>query len=71
MSGSGTLDAVQTVVAAVVITLFIPCIAQFFMTVKERGWRTGLAIAAFVFAFALGTGAALNVLLRFVPPGVW
>jgi len=64
MSQEGLLDWVQVVVAAVTITLFIPCIAQFFMTVKERGWRTGLAIAAFVFSFALLAGTVLNVLLR-------
>jgi ferrous iron transport protein B len=64
LAEAGRLDSVQVLVAAVTITLFVPCIAQFFMTVKERGWRTGLAIAVFVFAFALGTGAALNWLLR-------
>jgi len=47
-----------------VITLFIPCIANFFMMVKERGWKTGLAIASFIFPFALLVGAALNWVLR-------
>ena len=48
----------------VTITLFVPCIAHFFMTVKERGWRTGVAIALFVFAFALGAGGVLNWVFR-------
>jgi ferrous iron transport protein B len=60
----GRLDPVQVVVAVVVITLFIPCIANFFMMVKERGWKTGLAIAAFIFPFALVVGATLNWVLR-------
>jgi ferrous iron transport protein B len=64
MAQAGTLDPVQVVVAVVVITLFIPCIANFFMMVKERGWKTGLAIAAFIFPFALAVGAALNWTLR-------
>ena len=64
MAQSGQLDPVQVVVAVTVITLFIPCIANFFMMVKERGWKTGLAIAAFVFPFALGVGAFLNWTLR-------
>ena len=64
MATEGRLDPVQIVVAAVTITLFIPCIANFFMIVKERGWRTGLAVAAFIFPFALGVGAALNLVLR-------
>jgi ferrous iron transport protein B len=61
---NGRLDAVQVLVAAVTITLFIPCVANFFMIVKERGWRTGLAIAAFILPFALAVGALLNFILR-------
>jgi ferrous iron transport protein B len=49
------------------MTLFIPCIANFLVIVKERGWRTGLAVASFVFPFALGIGAALNAVLRAAP----
>ena len=49
---------------AVTITLFLPCVAHFFMTVKERGWRTGIAIASFVFVFAIGVGGFLNWLFR-------
>jgi ferrous iron transport protein B len=64
LAKAGRLDGVQIVVAVVVITLFIPCIANFFMMVKERGWKTGLAIAAFIFPFALLVGATLNWVLR-------
>jgi ferrous iron transport protein B len=64
LSQTGRLDRVQVVVAVVVITLFIPCIANFFMMVKERGWKTGLAIASFIFPFALLVGATLNWVLR-------
>jgi ferrous iron transport protein B len=55
---------VQVVVALVTITLFIPCIANFFMILKERGWKTGVAIAAFILPFAFGVGAAVNLLMR-------
>ena len=64
LAQTGRLDGVQIVVAVVVITLFIPCIANFFMMVKERGWKTGLAIASFIFPFALVVGATLNWALR-------
>jgi len=64
LAQTGRLDRVQVVVAVVVITLFIPCIANFFMIVKERGWKTGLAIASFIFPFALLVGATLNWALR-------
>ncbi len=34
------------------------------MIVKERGLRIGLAILTFVTVIAVGTGAALNAVLR-------
>ncbi len=55
---------IQVTVALVTITLFIPCIANFFMILKERGWRTGLGIAAFILPFSFGVGAALNQIMR-------
>ena len=64
MAREGRLDPIAIVVAMVTITLFIPCIANFFMIVKERGWKTGLAIAAFILPVALGVGAFLNLVLR-------
>ena len=67
MAEDGRLDAIQVIVAVVTITLFIPCIANFFMIVKERGWKTGAAIAGFIFPFALLVGASLNWILRALP----
>jgi ferrous iron transport protein B len=67
MARRGALTPAQILVAMVTITLFIPCIANFFMIVKERGWKTALAIAGFITPFALGVGAALNFLLRLAP----
>jgi ferrous iron transport protein B len=55
---------IQVVVALVTITLFIPCIANFFMVVKERGLKTGLAIAGFILPFSVGVGAVLNLVMR-------
>jgi ferrous iron transport protein B len=71
LAQEGRLQPAQVLVAAVTITLFIPCIANFFMIVKERGWRTALAIAAFIVPFAVGVGAALNALLRALPVSPW
>jgi ferrous iron transport protein B len=64
MARQGRLSPTQIVVAMITITLFIPCIANFFMIVKERGWRTAVAIAAFILPFAVGVGAAVNGALR-------
>lgn len=61
---AGMLDGIQTVVALVVITLFVPCVANFFMMVKERGWATAWAIVGFIVPFAFGVGALLNLVLR-------
>jgi ferrous iron transport protein B len=66
MARAGALDPIQVVVAVTTITLFIPCIANFFVIVKERGLKTGVAVAAFVLPFALAVGAALNAVLRMV-----
>jgi len=47
-------------VAAVTLTLFIPCVAQFLIMKKERGWAVSLGIGAFVTFMAFGTGFLLN-----------
>ena len=67
MAQDGRLDPIQVLVATVTITLFIPCVANFLMIVKERGWRTGAAVAGFVFPCALAVGALLNAALRALP----
>src|SRR5205823_1576397 len=48
MSRGRALDDVQMLVAMVTITLFIPCIANVFIIVKEHGTRTAAATVAFV-----------------------
>ena len=64
LAKEGLLDPIQIVVSLTVMTLFVPCIANFFMMVKERGMKTALYMAAFIFPFAFGVGGALNWLLR-------
>lgn len=60
----GLMDAAQVVVSLVVITLFVPCLANFLVMIKERGLRTAAAMAAVIVAVALGVGGALNWALR-------
>jgi len=67
LATEGRLDPIQIVVAAVTITLFIPCVANFLMIVKERGWRTATAVAAFIFPFALAVGGVVGLVLRSLP----
>lgn len=59
---------VQVTVALVTITLFVPCIANLFMILKERGWKTGVGMMAFILPFAFGVGAAVNQLMRLFHP---
>lgn len=55
----GLLSGVQVVVSLVTITLFVPCIAQYFMMMKERGWKIANAIAGVSFGIALAVGGLL------------
>lgn len=57
------MSGVQLTVAAVTLTLFVPCIAQFSVMLKERGWKTTLSVVAFIFPFAFLTGWTLHSLL--------
>ena len=60
----GLLSPVQVVVSLVTMTLFVPCIANFFMIVKERGVMTAVWMSTFIFPFAILIGGVLNFILR-------
>jgi ferrous iron transport protein B len=42
----------------------VPCIANLFVMIKERGIKTALAMVAFIVPFAFAVGAVLNWALR-------
>ncbi|HEV2720386.1 MAG TPA: nucleoside recognition domain-containing protein, partial [Thermoanaerobaculia bacterium] len=65
MQRAGHLTPNQTVIALTVITLFIPCVANFLVMLRERGTRAGFAMAAFIIVYAFGIGFAMNAALRF------
>ena len=60
------MSPVQAVVALVTITLFIPCVANFFVVVREHGLRMALAMSGFIFPFAFAVGGTVNLALRAV-----
>ncbi|NLB73454.1 MAG: ferrous iron transporter B [Firmicutes bacterium] len=62
----GRLNGVQLVVACVVLTLFVPCVAQFAIMWKERGGLAAVVIAACTMVIAFITGAALNISLTWL-----
>ncbi len=66
LAKEGQLSSHQILVSLVTMTLFIPCIAQFFMMIKERGLRKALWISAVIFPVAFGVGGMLNFLLRWI-----
>ena len=63
LQSSGIILGIPLVVAAVTLTLFLPCVAQFSVMLKERGVKTALAIALFIFPFAFFVGFLLNLIL--------
>ncbi len=60
----GLLTGNQLAVATITLTLFLPCIAQFLVMIKERGMKMALGLAAFVFPFAFLVGGSVNFMLN-------
>jgi ferrous iron transport protein B len=61
---AGLLTGNQLAVAAITLTLFVPCIAQFLIMKKERGLKTAATIGLFIFPFAFLVGGLVNGLLE-------
>ena len=59
----GMLTGNDMLITAVVLTLFVPCVAQFLVTIKERGWKTALGMFAIAMTVAFGAGFALSRVL--------
>lgn len=63
MVEKGAINGIDLVTTAIILTLFVPCIAQFLITVREHGWRTAVAMAGFIFPFAFACGFLARHLL--------
>jgi ferrous iron transport protein B len=61
---AGAFTAQQAVVALVVITLFVPCVASFLIMGKEQGIKKAAAITGFIVPFAVTVGGVLGWILR-------
>ncbi len=64
MVDSGMMNHAQLVVAMVVTILFIPCVTNFMLIIKEQGSQKALAIIVSVTTCAIMTGGLLNYLFR-------
>ena len=60
LAHQGRLTGVQAVVALTVMTLFIPCVANFLMIVKERGLKVAFTLLGVITPIAILTGAGLH-----------
>lgn len=60
---SGGLTGNQLLVAVVTLTIFLPCVAQFLIVKKERGWKMAVGMGVFILPFALLVGSLLNLML--------
>jgi len=58
-----SLTCMQTVVALVTITLFVPCIASLIVMLKERGAKEGLLIWTGSWVLAFGIGGIVSQIL--------
>ena len=61
MARAGLLTNLQVVVSLITITLFIPCLANFLVIVKEHGAKVAAGMALFIFPFSILVGALVNI----------
>jgi ferrous iron transport protein B len=64
LARQGMMNENQVIVSLVTLTLFVPCLANFFMMVKERGIKTAFLMMALIIPFALLVGGLLNFILH-------
>lgn len=64
MQQQGIFNGNQLFIAAIVLTLFLPCIAQLQMMLKERGTLTTILMTSFIFPFAFLVGYCTNLALN-------
>jgi ferrous iron transport protein B len=60
---AGLLSGNQLVVSCITLTLFLPCVAQLLMNIKERGIRMGMAMSVFILLFSFTVGFTVNLIL--------
>ncbi len=64
LKNSGVLNGIPLVVSIITLALFMPCIAQLSITIKERGVKMAVGMAAFIFPFAFFVGFVVNLILN-------
>jgi ferrous iron transport protein B len=60
----GLMDRTQIMVSLVTMTLFVPCVANFFVVIKEHNLKKAVVMVGFIIPYAIAVGALVNLLLR-------
>lgn len=63
MAQQGLLNDFQLLVAAITLTLFMPCVAQLMIMIKERGLAVAGCIVLLIIGIAVGSGVLAHRLL--------
>jgi len=64
LAEKGIMDHIQITVGVTVMVLFVPCLANFFVIIKERGMKTAALLSGFIIVYAVVIGGILNRILR-------
>jgi ferrous iron transport protein B len=64
LARQGLMDNTQIMVSLVTMTLFVPCVANFFVIIKEHDFKKAALMFGFIVPYAIAVGAVLNLLLR-------
>jgi ferrous iron transport protein B len=64
LAKDGLLTSAQALVSIIAVTLFVPCIAQCFMVVREQGIRIAAIIFVSVTVYAVAFAALVNLFVR-------
>ncbi len=64
LSDAGVFTNLQVVITLLVMTFFSPCVNALLVLFKERGFKVGLAIIAFVMPYSVALGGFLHWILR-------
>ena len=59
----GDITMIGALVALTVMTLFIPCVANFLVIAKERGTREAVAVLVLTTTIAVATGMVVRAVL--------
>ena len=67
MAEKGEMDMLQLAVSMTVMVLFVPCLANYFVMIKEHGKKKAFYMVGFILFYAIFVGAILNLSLRTLP----